>query len=141
MKLLLFDIVSRATGKKLYRLPFRDLKNRDLRETDLTFADLRGCDLRGSDLSGSNLNRADLSGANLSGCDLSGCLTLGTRFDGADISGVKGLGELRTDFWGNHGFYRASWDDCDFSTMDADLPEDQEVRIPEGFCLDLVNGF
>jgi uncharacterized protein YjbI with pentapeptide repeats len=139
MQLLLFDIISRVTRKKLYRLPFKDLKNRDLREIDLTFANLRGCDLSGSDLSGSNLNRADLSGANISGCNLSGCLTLGTRFDGANISGVKGLGVLRTDFWGNPGFYRASWKDCDFSTVDVNIPKDHKIRIPEGFCFNLVN--
>ncbi len=139
MKLLLYDIFSLATGKKLYRLPYRDLKNRDLREMNLTFADLKNQDLSGSDLSGSNLNRADLTGANLSGCDLTGCNTLGAIFDGADLTGAKGIETIKTDFWGNLGFHRASWKDCDFSEMNMDWADDNGVWVPEGFCFDLVN--
>ncbi|TAN48037.1 MAG: pentapeptide repeat-containing protein, partial [Betaproteobacteria bacterium] len=54
-------------------------------------------DLSDADLRFSNLARARLTEAKLAGADLSNAFTLNTRFDGSDLSAVKGLTQAQLD--------------------------------------------
>ncbi|MER8046643.1 pentapeptide repeat-containing protein [Streptomyces sp. NPDC094032] len=62
-----------------------------LRGAFLNRANLSGVDLKGADLRDAWLLEADLSRANLSGADLTGTVRYSTRFDGADLTGAKGI--------------------------------------------------
>jgi uncharacterized protein YjbI with pentapeptide repeats len=66
------------------------LKDASLIGASLRFARFVQADLKGADLRGADLTRADFTGADLTGADVTGA-----NLDEADLSGAKGIAEIK----------------------------------------------
>ncbi len=84
---------ARLTGAKLSGADMREAQLGPLMigPDRLLAADLTGATLRGTDLGGADLRRACLARADLTRAILHGAQTRHTDFDGATLTGVKGL--------------------------------------------------
>jgi len=80
----------RAASLRVALLQETDFTAGNFVEADLTYSDLSGASLRGTYLAGAALNRVDLTGA-----DLSGATVDHTTFADVDLSGVKGIEEIK----------------------------------------------
>lgn len=86
------DFTSREVTAQIFRAngPI-DLSGRDLEGLDLSLIDFKGTRLSKARMFGVNLSGSNLTGANLSAANLDRANIIGTRFDGADLSGITML--------------------------------------------------